>query len=86
MKDDFGFSYSDDPAQVDRYAALLTKVETSFADPEALTWLLADVDAADIDPHDRANAADRISYYLGDIGEQERDLLRVPNTAGLETE
>jgi hypothetical protein len=83
---DFGFAYATEPAQVARYADLLTLVETSFADPEALTGLLADVAAADLHPDDRANAESRIRYYLAHVSRQERDILRVPNTAGLEDE
>jgi hypothetical protein len=82
----FGFSYSNDPEQVTRYADLLTRIETSFADRDALTRLLADVETADIHPDDRWNAASRIRYYLADLSRRERDTLRVPNTAGLEDE
>jgi hypothetical protein len=77
MTDDFGFSYSDDPAQVERYADLLTRVETHFADPEALTKLLVDVEAADLPPDDRTNAVGRIRVYMADLARQERDILRV---------
>jgi hypothetical protein len=83
---EFGFSYSDDPEQVARYADLLTEVETRFADPEALTRLLVDAEGADMHPDDRWNMASRIRYYLADLGRQERDVLRAPNTAGLEEE
>ena len=45
---------------MDRYTDLLTLVETSFSDGEALTQLLGAVAAADIHPSDRTNVESRV--------------------------